>query len=188
MSATDQSDSSFGEGMKHKLVEDFAVAYLNGSVKPNLAERNPTDCREIQFLMDAPQFGRTNRMDIWSYSDAIGTGYQYRVTYKDKRFSDLDNLLSMYMGRSAVEDGDKPVVEQKLYDLVLLLMKESRLPKSFRLQSTRDVRLDKFLAELEQLKLSLEAFDKRVKKIEEIIEGGYKEPAQVEVQASPSMQ
>ena len=168
-------------------MEEFAVAYMNGSLKPNLAEKNPTDDREIQFLMDGPQFGRINRLDIWSYSDAVGTGYQYRVTYRDKRFSDLDTLLSMYIGRSAVEEGDKPMVEQRLYDLVLLLMREGRLPKSFKIQTTKDVRLDKFLAELEQLKSSLEAFDKRIKKIEEQMETG-DESAKAEVPASVSVQ
>jgi hypothetical protein len=147
-------------------VEDFAVAYLNGSVKPNLAERNPTDGRIIEYLMDGPQLGRLDKREVWSYSNATGTGYQYRVTYRDKRFSNLDDLLAMYSGRVRVEENDMPAVEQRLYELILVLINEGRLPKNFKIRPAKDPQLDRFLAELEQLGWLLNGIDERVKRLE----------------------
>jgi hypothetical protein len=156
--------------MRHRLVEDFALAYLNGSMKPDLAERNPTDGRAIEYLMDGPQFGRLNKQEVWSYSGAAGTGYQYRVTYRDKRFSDLDDLLGMYSGSVRVEEDDMPVVEQRLYEQVLVLMKEGRLPRNFKIQSAKDPRIDKIVAELEQLKQAMDRIDERVRRLENQLE------------------
>jgi hypothetical protein len=163
---SNEERSSFSQETRHRLVEDFAMAYLNGSVKPDVAERNPTDGRAIEYLMDGPQFGRLNKEEVWSYSNAAGTGYQYRVTYRDKRFSDLDNLLGMYTGRVRVEDDDMPVVEQRLYEQILVLIKEGRLPKNFKIQSPKDPRVDKLVAELEQLKQVMDRIDERVRRLE----------------------
>src|SRR5713226_6325189 len=111
-----ESDAaSFGAGMRRRILEDFAVSYYNGSIKPNLAERNPTTGRDAEFLMDAPQFGKIKREDVWASSSAVGTGYQYRVVYKDKRYSDLDRLLRMYSGNVSLEENDRAWVEQSLY-------------------------------------------------------------------------
>ena len=136
-----EDGSSFGQEARHRLAEDFATAYLNGSMKPDLAERNPTDGRPIEYLMDGPEFGRLNRRDVWSYSNAPGTGYQYRVIYNDKRFSDLEDLLGKYSGRVQIDGDDMPKVEQSLYELILVLIKEGRLPKNFKIQSAKDPRL-----------------------------------------------
>lgn len=148
-------------------MEDFATACLNGSIKPDIAERNPTDGRAIEYLMDGPEFGRLNKKEVWSYSNAAGTGYQYRVTYKDKRFSDLDDLLGMYSGTGRVEEDDMPKVEQRLYEQVLVLIKEGRLPKNFKIQSSKDLRLDKLVVELEQLKQLMNSVDERVRRLEQ---------------------
>ncbi len=139
-------------------------------MKPDLAERNPTDRRAIEYLMDGPEFGRLNRRDVWSYSNAPGTGYQYRVTYKDKRFSDLEDLLGKYSGGVGVDRDDMPGVEQNLYELILVLIKEGRLPKGFKIQPTKDPRLDKVIAELEQLRHLLKEVDERVRRLEHQIE------------------
>lgn len=165
-----EEDSNFGQETKHRLVEDFATAYLNGSMKPNLAERNPTDGHAIEYLMDGPEFGRLNRRDVWSYSNAPGTAYQYRVTYKDKRFSDLEDLLGRYSASARVDGDDMPRVEQNLYELILVLIKEGRLPKNFKIQSARDPRLDKVVVELEQLRQLMKEIDERVRRLEHQIE------------------
>jgi hypothetical protein len=149
------------------MLEDFVVAYYNGSVKPNLAEKDPSDGREIEFLMDSRQFERTNKSEVWSCSSATGTGYQYRVVYKDRRFSSLDQLVGMYSGGVAVAEEDRPPVEQTLYELVLTLMKEGRLPQSFRIQSSKDARIDKLNSAVERLTQALESLEKRVKSIED---------------------
>lgn len=147
-------------------MEDFVIASLNGSMKPDLAERNPTDGRAIEYLMDSPQLGQLNRREIWSYSSAVGTGYQYRVTYKDKRFSDLEDLLGMYSGRVRVEEEEMPKVEQRIYEQVLVLIKEGRLPKNFKIQSAKDPGLDKIVVELEQLRQLMKDVDERVRRLE----------------------
>jgi hypothetical protein len=54
--------------------------------------------RDIEDLMDGPQFDRTKKTEVWSYSSAVGTGYQFKVVYKDRRFSQLDSLLGMHSG------------------------------------------------------------------------------------------
>ena len=102
--------------MKRRLVEEFAVSYINGSIKPNLAEKNPTNGRDVEYLMDAPQLDKTKKTDVWAYANAVGSGYQYRVVYKDRRFSDMDRLVQVYSGTIPASEGEGPAVEQKLYE------------------------------------------------------------------------
>ncbi len=153
--------------MKHRLVEEFAVSYYNGSLKPNLAERNPVTGREIEFLMDGPQFEKIRRPDIWSYSNAVGTGYQYRVVYRDKRYSDMERLLGMYSGTVQTAEEDKPLVEQRLYELILLMIKEGRLPKSFKLQPMKENQDEKLVSMVEELGRSMDELGRRVRNLEE---------------------
>ena len=167
---SNEDRSSFGQETRHRLVEEFAIAYLNGSMKPDLAERNLNDGRAIEYLMDIRQFEKLNKGEVWSYSNAVGTGYQYRVTYRDKRFSDLDELLGMYSGRVRIEEDEMRMVEQRLYEQILVLIKEGRLPKSFRIQSAKDPRLDKLVADLEELKQVISRIDERVKRLENQVE------------------
>jgi len=151
--------------MRHRLVEEFAVSYYNGSVKPNLAEKNPINGRDIEYLMDGPQFERTRRADVWSYGNATGTGYQYRVVYKDKRYSDLERLLEMYSGTVPTVE-DRTLVEQRLYEMILLMMKEGRLPKTFKVQSAKEIQEERLLAMVEELGRSMDELGKRVKELE----------------------
>ena len=160
-------DGNFGGDMKRRLVEEFVVSYINGSLKPNFAEKNPMGGRDVEFLMDGPQFDRTKKTDIWSYSNAIGTGYQYRVVYKDRRFSDLERLVHLYSGTLPVSEEDRPVVEQKLYELVMLMIKEGRLPKTFQVKSAKEVENEKLSALVEELGRSLDELGKRVRRLEE---------------------
>ena len=163
----ESDESSFGEGMKHRLVEEFVVSYLNGSLKPNLAEKNPMNGREVEFLMDGFQLDRTKKSDIWSYGNAVGTGYQYRVIYKDRRYSELDRLVQLYTGAVPASEEDRSVVEQRLYEQVMLMLKEGRLPKSFKIQSSAEAENQKLGAIVEELGRSLEELGMRVRKLEE---------------------
>ena len=108
------SDGNFGGEMKHRLVDEFVVSYINGSLKPNFAEKNPMSGRDVEFLMDGPQLDRTKKTDIWYYSSAVGTGYQYRVVYRDRRFSDVDRLVQLYSGSLQVTEDERFVVELML--------------------------------------------------------------------------
>ena len=164
---TEASESSFGDSMKHRLVEEFVVSYYNGSLKPNMAEKNPMNGRDIEYLMDGLQFERLRKPDVWSFSNAVGTGYQYRVVYKDKRFSDLERLLDTYSGTISAPEEDKPLVEQKLYELIMLMIKEGRLPKTFRIQSAREVQDEKLVQMVEELEHTLDELALRVRKLEE---------------------
>ncbi|MDG6983122.1 MAG: hypothetical protein JRN28_00990 [Nitrososphaerota archaeon] len=160
-------DSGFGESMKHRMVEDFVVAYYNGSLKPNMAEKNPTTGRDVEYLMDGPQFDRIRKTEIWSYSNAIGTGYQYRVVYKDRRFSDLERLMEMYSGTMQSAEEDRGRTEQSLYQLVLLMIKEGRLPKSFKIQTSEEAQEQRLLSVIADLSKSMEELGRRVRAIEE---------------------
>ena len=164
---TEESDGNFGGEMKHRLVEEFVVSYINGSLKPNFAEKNPMSGRDVEFLMDGPQLDRTKKTDIWSYSSAVGTGYQYRVVYRDRRFSDLGRLVQLYSGTLPVTEEDRSVVEQKLYELVVLMIKEGRLPKSFQVKSAKEAENEKLAALVEKLRQSLDELGKRVRRLEE---------------------
>ena len=164
---TEESDGNFGGEMKHRLVEEFVVSYINGSLKPNFAEKNPMSGRDVEFLMDGPQLDRTKKTDIWSYSSAVGTGYQYRVVYRDRRFSDLGRLVQLYSGTLPVTEEDRSVVEQKLYELVVLMIKEGRLPKSFQVKSAKEAENEKLAALVEELRQSLDELGKRVRRLEE---------------------
>jgi len=161
------NESSFGGGMKHHMVEEFAVSYLNGSLKPNLAEKNPMNGNDVEFLMDGFQLDRTRKSDIWSYGNAVGTGYQYKVVYKDRRFSDLDGLVQTYAGTVPSSEEDRALVEQRLYELVMLMLKEGRLPKTFKMQSASEADDQKLVAMVGELGRSLEELGKRVRKLEE---------------------
>jgi hypothetical protein len=163
---TEEGGTSFSEGMRHRLVEEFVVSYYNGSVKPNLAETNPINARDIEYLMDGPQFERIQRADVWSYGNAIGTGYQYRVVYKDKRYSDLERLLEMYSGTVQTAEEDRTLVEQRLYEMILLMLKEGRLPKTFKVQSTKEAQEERLLAMVAELGRSMDELGKRVRELE----------------------
>jgi len=162
----EEGGTSFSEGMRHRLVEEFAVSYYNGSVKPNLAEMNPINGRDIEYLMDGPQFERIRRADVWSYGNAVGTGYQYRVVYKDKRYSDLEKLIETYSGTAQSAEENRTLAEQRLYEMILLMMKEGRLPKTFRVQSTREAQEERLIAMVEELGRSMEELGQRVKELE----------------------
>jgi len=166
---TEEGGTSFGEDMRHRLVEEFVISYYNGSLKPNLAEKNPINGLDIEYLMDGPEFGRIRRSDVWSYGNAVGTGYQYRVVYKDRRYSDLGKLLDMYSGTGTTAEGDGAEVERRLYEMIMLMIKEGRLPKTFRIQSRRDQE-DKLLTMVEQLARSMDELGRRVKELEEKFE------------------
>jgi len=163
----ESTDGSFGGEVKHRLVEEFVVSFINGSLKPNFAEKNPMSGRDVEFLMDAPQLDKTKKTDIWSYSNAVGTGYQYRVVYRDRRFSDLDRLVQLYSGTLPVTEEDRPVVEQKLYELIMLMIKEVRLPKTFQVKSAKEAENEKLAGLVEELGRSLDELGKRVRRLEE---------------------
>ena len=161
------SDGSFGGETKRRLVEEFVVSYINGALKPNFAEKNPMSGRDVEFLMDGPQLDRTKKAEIWSHSSAVGTGYQYRVVYRDRRFSDLNRLVQLYSGTLPVTEEDRPVVEQKLYELVMLMIKEGRLPKTFQVKPAAEAENAKLTALVEELGRSLDELGKRVRRLEE---------------------
>ncbi len=163
----ESGESSFGGEARHKLVQEFAVAYYNGALKPNLAEKNPMTGREIEFLMDAPQFEKIRRSEMWSSSTAVGSGYQYRVVYRDKRFSDLERLMQMYSGALPVPEGDSSAVEMKLYEVILVLMREGRVPKTFKIQSPKEAQEERMAAMLDEFGKSLDELGKRVRLLEE---------------------
>lgn len=163
----DEDGSSFSGPMKRRMVEEFVVSLINGSLKPNLAEKHPMDGREVEFLMDGPQLDRTKKTDVWSYTGAVGTGYQYRVVYKDRRFSELGRLVQIYSGTLPASDEDKQIVEQRLYELVILMIKEGRLPKTFQVQSARDAANEKLASVVEEIGRSLEELGRRVRRLEE---------------------
>ena len=161
-----ESPGSFSPEMKKRLMEDFVVGYYNGSVKPNLAEKDPSTGRNVEFLMDSRQFEKTNRASVWSSSEAVGTGYRFRVVYKDKRFSDLDQLLGMYSGSIVVPDEDMAAVEQRLYERIMLLIKEGRLPRGFKLQPSADSRIEKLNLMVESLSQTIDRLERRVRSLE----------------------
>ena len=153
--------------MKHRLVGDFVVPYINGSLKPYLAEKNPTNGKDVEYLMDGPQLDRTRKTEVWSYANAVGTGYQYRVVYKDRRFSDLDRMVQVYSGTLPASDDEKAGVEQRLYELVMLMIKEGRLPKTFQVQSGKGAENEKLASMVEELRQSVEELGRRVRKLED---------------------
>ena len=124
---TEESGTSFGEEMRRRLVDEFVISYYNGSLKPNLAEKNPINGRDVEYLMDAPEFDRIRRSDVWSYGTAVGTGYQYKVVYKDRRYSDLEKLLETHSGTGTAAEEDVAPVEQRLYEMIMLMIREGRL-------------------------------------------------------------
>ncbi len=160
-------DSTFGMTMRRRLVEDFAVAYYNGSIKPNFAEKNPMTGLDAEYLMDGPQFEKIKKSEIWTSSSAVGTGYQYRVTYKDKRFSDLDRLLEMYSAGVTTVESDQSSVEERLHRIILQMIKEGRLPQSFKVQPPKDSRIEGLLSAVEHLTRSMEDLENRLKRVEE---------------------
>ncbi|HEY6283929.1 MAG TPA: hypothetical protein VIW22_08400, partial [Nitrososphaerales archaeon] len=160
-------ESTFGMTMRRRLVEDFAVGYYNGSLKPNFAEKNPITGLDAEYLMDGPQFEKVKKSEMWASSSAVGTGYQYRVIYRDKRFSDLDRLLEMYSAGVTTVESDQSSVEERLHRLILQMIKEGRLPQSFKVQPPRDSRIEGLTSDVEHLTRSREDLEKRLKSLEE---------------------
>lgn len=164
---TESSESSFGDAMRRRLIEDFVVAYYNGPLKPNLAEKNPANGRDAEYLMDGGQFEKIRKAEVWSYANAVGSGYQYRVVYKDRRFSDLERLVAIYVGSVQVEDEERENARQSLYQLILLMVKEGRLPKTFKIQSSQEVQETRLLETVEELGRAMEELGRKVSAIEE---------------------
>jgi CRISPR/Cas system type I-B associated protein Csh2 (Cas7 group RAMP superfamily) len=160
-------ESTFGLTMRRRLIEDFAVAYYNGSIKPNFAEKNPITLQDAEFLMDGPQFEKIPKSDIWTSSSAVGTGYQYRVIFRDKRFTDLDRLLEKYSAGVNTAESDQASVEERLHRLILQMIKEGRLPQSFKVQPTKDPRIEGLVSAVEHLTQALEDMEMRLKRLEE---------------------
>ncbi|HEY6283488.1 MAG TPA: hypothetical protein VIW22_06150, partial [Nitrososphaerales archaeon] len=100
-------------------------------------------------------------------SSAVGTGYQYRVIYRDKRFSDLDRLLEMYSAGVTTVESDQSSVEERLHRLILQMIKEGRLPQSFKVQPPRDSRIEGLISDVEQLTRLTEDLEKRLRSLEE---------------------
>ena len=163
----ESSDNSFSGSMRRRLLEDFVVSYYNGTLNPNIAEKDPSTGRDVEFLMDAPQFDKIRKSDVWSFSNAVGTGYQYRVVYKDRRFSDLGRLVGVYSGTSEAAGEDRASAEQDLYQLILLMIKEGRMPKSFKIRSSQEVQEQKVIAMVEELGRTMEELGRKVRAIEE---------------------
>ena len=184
----ENAGTSFGDAMKHRVVEEFVVSYYNGSLRPNVAEKNMMTGKEIEYLMDGSQFEKIPKSDMWTYSNAVGTGYQYRVVYRDKRFSDLERLLQIYAGTSSIPEDEKATVEQRLYELILQLIKEGRLPKSFKLVTTKDAENEKVAALVEELGRSLDELGKRVRKLEEQLDSPKEEASLPPVAETPVTQ
>jgi len=164
---TEDNDGSFSGSMRRRLLEDFVVSYYNGTLNPNIAEKDPSTGRDVEFLMDAPQFDKIRKSDVWSFSNAVGTGYQYRVVYKDRRFSDLGRLVGVYSGTSEAAGEDRASAEQDLYQLILLMIKEGRMPKSFKIRSSQEVQEQKVIAMVEELGRTMEELGRKVRAIEE---------------------
>jgi hypothetical protein len=164
---TEDNDGSFSGSMRRRLLEDFVVSYYNGTLNPNIAEKDPSTGRDVEFLMDAPQFDKIRKSDVWSFSNAVGTGYQYRVVYKDRRFSDLGRLVGVYSGTSETAGEDRASAEQDLYQLILVMIKEGRMPKSFKIRSSQEVQEQKVIAMVEELGRTMEELARKVKAIEE---------------------
>jgi len=183
----ESGESSFSEGMRRRLIEDFIVSYYNGSLKPNVAEKDPSTGRDVEFFMDTPQFDKTRKSDVWSFSNAVGTGYQYRVVYRDRRFSDLGHLTDVYSGTSEATEEEKASAEQNLYQLILLMIKEGRVPKTFKVKSAQEVQEQKLIAMVEGLSRSMEELGKKVKALEDKLASQQVPPAQGDlVVAMPS--
>jgi hypothetical protein len=164
---TEDNDGSFSESMRRRLLEDFVVSYYNGTLNPNIAEKDPSTGRDVEFLMDAPQFDKIRKSDVWSFSNAVGTGYQYRVVYKDRRFSDMGRLVGVYSGTSETAGEDRTSAEQDLYQLILVMIKEGRMPKSFKIRSSQEVHEQKVIAMVEELGRTMEELARKVRAIEE---------------------
>jgi len=153
--------------MRRRLVEDFVVSFYNGSLNPNMAEKDPSTGRDIEFLMDAPQFDKVRKSDVWSFSNAVGTGYQYRVVYRDRRFSDLGRLVGVYSGTNEASGEEKASAEQELYQLILLMTKEGRMPKTFKIKSAQELQEQKVITMVEELSRMMEELGRKVRAIEE---------------------
>ena len=161
------SESSFSEGMRRRLVEDFVVAYCNGSLKPGVGEKDPSTGKDVEFLMDAPQFDKIKKPDLWTFSNAVGTGYHYRVVYRDRRFSDLGHMVGVYSGTTEATEEEKASAERSLYQLILLMVREGRVPKAFKVRSAQEVQEQKLIAMVDDLSRSMDELGKKVRAIEE---------------------
>ncbi len=59
------------------------------------------------------------------------------------------------------------MVEQRLYEVILALMREGRLPKTFKIQPARDVNEEKVMSMVEELSRTLGELGERVRRLEE---------------------
>lgn len=173
MSKDANRDTYFTEETKHALVEDFAVSYYNRSVDnkkfvPDLAQKSVNEIN-LRTAMSQTTLDKYKDSQIWSYDDYDGayrSTYDYWVTFRDERFSELEDLLDKYTDRIEVPPTEKPLIEKKLYSLIMLLMREGRVPASFQLIPYRSAMMDRLGSGLERATKLIDNLEKRVKNIE----------------------
>ncbi|MDG6950890.1 MAG: hypothetical protein JRN12_03475 [Nitrososphaerota archaeon] len=165
MSKDGSSDSYFNEKTRHSLVQTFAVCYFNREVKPDLAQKGRTGAN-AEFSVHYSSLDKYPKETVWSCKLQSYSSYDYYMVLKDERFSELDELLDKYSDRIEVPESEKALIEKKLYSLTLLMMKEDRLPHSFRLEPVHDAEMNNLASKLERTTKLLDNLERRIANIE----------------------
>lgn len=174
MSKDESKDDYFNPAFRHNLVQEFCIAYYNKDFKPDVALKSETSGQDAHWYSDS-----TIDLEKWkgepgviSYIDngrVSSAGYRYSVILRDSRFKELDALVEKYFDPDT-PSADKLNTEKELYKLVRILMKDNRIPKSFKMQPFRDAQLESIAMKQERTVRLLDALEKRVASLEDLAE------------------
>ncbi|HZW54741.1 MAG TPA: hypothetical protein VFF30_00475 [Nitrososphaerales archaeon] len=195
-----KQETYFSSDMKHKLVEKFTVAYYNKSIKLDLAQKTKQQDKDLVQTVTKEkldelgnkvfswerQYHSANSFSYSAYSSYSDGYFTYIAVLKDERFAELDDLIDKYSERVETSQEGKLEAEKKLYSLIMLLKKESRIEGKFELEPAKDIETIRLGAEVRQnsqelvtqsqminkLSSQIELSNKMLKQLLEIAKGG----------------
>ncbi|MDA4124605.1 MAG: hypothetical protein OK438_04040 [Thaumarchaeota archaeon] len=171
MSKDASKDDYFNEGQRHSLVQDFSVAYYNRDVIPDVTDKDANN-EDVNFAFSKGENGsyknfyKLRKSEVVSY-EWDSSYSRYEVKLVDERFKELNALLDKYSDADTPST-DKLLVEKELYRLIRILMKEGRVPKTFKLQPFRDAQMSHLASSLERTTKLLDTLEKRVRGLEDL--------------------
>ena len=146
-------------------MQEFVISCYNRTVVPDLADKNANRVNIGSWRDDN---AKINGNLIWSIGGKDSFDRNF-IVMKDNRFSELDELLDKYSERIDCPEEEKPLIEKKLYSMILLLMKEGRVPKSFQIQPFRDSQIESLTSKIDRIAKLIDNLERRVKGLENLV-------------------
>lgn len=173
MSKGGNNPDYFNDEAKRSLVADFVVQFYNRSIKLDLAEKD-LGGSALSYVMEKEAFRKLKNVEIVSYY--VEEKQRYLSTYspydvfhvikRDPRFLDLEELADKYSNVVKVGPEEKEAVIDKIYETIMVMLREGRMSDNFRLKPYRDAQIEGLTAQIARLTKLIDSLEKRLKGVE----------------------